>query len=83
LEIEKFRYLTFAEVVFLHIDRMREVGEVRYGIDRKDLLKSALARPQQAAVYEDADLIRQAATLYFGLIKIIRGLAEINAPQLF
>ncbi len=69
METENFRYLTFAEAVFLHIDRMRAVGEVRYGIDRKDLLKSALARPQQAAAYEDADLIRQAASLYFGLIK--------------
>lgn len=66
---EDFRYLTFAEAVFFHIDRMRAVGEVRYGIDRKDLLESALARPQQAANYENADLIRQAATLYFGVIK--------------
>ena len=69
MAIEDFRYLTFAEAVFFHIDRMRAVGEVRYGIDRKDLPLSALARPQQAAVYEDSDLIRQAATLYFGLIK--------------
>ena len=28
-----------------------------------------MARPQQAAAYENADIIRQAATLYFGLIK--------------
>lgn len=69
MAIEDFRYLTFAEAVFFHIDRMRVVGEIRYGIDRKDLLESALARPQQAAVYENADIIRQAATLYFGLIK--------------
>ena len=69
MEIENIRYLTFAEAVFLHIDRMSAVGEIRYGIDQKDLLKSALARPQQTANYEDADLIRQAASLYFGLIK--------------
>lgn len=69
METEHVRYLTFAEAVFLHIDRMRAVGEVRFGIDRKDLLKSALARPQQAVAYENADLIRQAATLYLGLIK--------------
>ncbi len=69
MEIDKFKYLTFPEAVFIHIDRMRAVGETRYGIDRKDLLDSALARPKQAANYEDADLVRQAATLYFGLIK--------------
>lgn len=28
-----------------------------------------MARPRQAAIYEDADIIRQAATLCFGLIK--------------
>lgn len=55
MEIKEFRYLTFAEAVFLHIDRMRAVGEVRFGVDRKDLLESALARPKQAAIYEDAD----------------------------
>jgi death-on-curing protein len=33
------------------------------------LIESVLARPQQAAAYENADLIRQAATLYFGLVK--------------
>ncbi len=36
---------------------------------RLHLIKSALARPQQAAVYENADIIRQAATLCFGLVK--------------
>ena len=69
MEIKNLRYLTFAEAVFLHIDRMRAVGEVRFGVDRKDVLESALARPSQSAAYENADLIRQAATLYFGLIK--------------
>lgn len=48
---------------------MREWREVRFGIDRKDLLESALNRPKQAANFEDADLIRQAATLCFGLVK--------------
>jgi death-on-curing protein len=32
-------------------------------------VKSALARPQQAAAYEEASLAAQAATLCFGLIK--------------
>ncbi len=30
-------------------------------------LESALARPQHAAVYEEADTIRQAATLFWGI----------------
>lgn len=48
---------------------MQHFGETRYGVDHLELVESALARPQQAAFYENADLIRQAATLYFGLIK--------------
>jgi death-on-curing protein len=35
----------------------------------RNLVESALARPRHAATFESADLIRQAATLYFGLIK--------------
>lgn len=48
---------------------MRYYGEVRYGVADRTLVESALARPQQAAAYENADLIRQAATWCFGLIK--------------
>jgi death-on-curing protein len=48
---------------------MRQWREVRLGIDRKDLLESALNRPKQAANFENADLFNQAATLCFGLIK--------------
>ncbi len=48
---------------------MREWRETRFGIDRKDLLESALNRPKQAANFESADLIRQSATLCFGLVK--------------
>ena len=33
------------------------------------MIESALHRPQHAAIYEDADIIRQSATLLFGLIK--------------
>ena len=69
IEEKEFVYLILGEAVFLHIERMLAVGETRYGVDKKDLIESALARPRQAAVYENADLIRQAATLYFGLVK--------------
>ena len=44
-------------------------GETRIGIAEPSLIESALARPKHAAVYENADIIRQAATLLFGLIK--------------
>lgn len=48
---------------------MRAEGETRVGVDDRTLIESALARPQQAAHYENADIIRQAATLCFGLVK--------------
>lgn len=48
---------------------MRKVGEIRFGVFERGLIESALARPQQAAHYENADIYRQAATLLFGLIK--------------
>ena len=48
---------------------MRRVGETRFGVFDRNLIESALSRPQNAAVYENADIIRQAATLVFGLIK--------------
>ncbi|NOT46421.1 MAG: type II toxin-antitoxin system death-on-curing family toxin [Acidobacteria bacterium] len=48
---------------------MRMWDERRFGVDQRSLLESALARPKHAAVYEDADLVGQAASLCFGLIK--------------
>ena len=48
---------------------MRLIGETRYGVFDRALVESALARPEHAAEYEGADLLRQAATLRFGLIK--------------
>ena len=66
---EQTIYLTYPEAVFLHLDHMRRLGETRSGAFERSLVESALARPQQAAAYEEADLIRQAATLYYGLVK--------------
>ncbi|MFN0108178.1 MAG: type II toxin-antitoxin system death-on-curing family toxin [Blastocatellia bacterium] len=66
---EKISYVSYPEAVFLHVDQMQLAGEARYGVFERSLIESALARPQQAAAYENADLIRQAATLYYGLIK--------------
>jgi death on curing protein len=48
---------------------MKRLNEIRFGVDSRALIESALARPQQSATYENADLVRQSATLYFGLIK--------------
>ncbi|MDQ3713233.1 MAG: type II toxin-antitoxin system death-on-curing family toxin [Acidobacteriota bacterium] len=69
MAIENFVYLTVAEAVKFHVLYMRKVNEVRFGVFDKTLTESALARPQNAAAYENADLTRQAATLLFGLIK--------------
>ncbi len=66
---ETIRYISYPEAVFLHIDLMRAYGEVRFGVAFPELIESALARPQQAAAYENAELIRQAVTLCFGLVK--------------
>ncbi len=69
MAIETVRYLSYAEAVLIHFTLMEFYGETRYGIFSRELLESALARPQQAADFEDADLKRQAAHLCFGLIK--------------
>lgn len=48
---------------------MWEWDEKHIGVDRRELIESALARPKQSARYEDADIVRQAATLCFGFVK--------------
>ena len=62
-------YLTVQDAVKLHVLYMRRVGETRFGVFDKALVESAINRPRHAAALEDADLLRQAATLLFGLIK--------------
>lgn len=69
METEKIQYISYVEAVAIHFEVMDFFGETRYGVMERTLIESALARPQHAAVYEEADLIRQAATLCFGLIK--------------
>lgn len=64
-----FYYITYLEAVVIHFEVMRFFGETHIGIADRPLIESALARPQQAAAYENASLFRQAATLCFGLIK--------------
>lgn len=62
-------YLDFFDSLVIHFRLMQRCGETHFGIDSRHLIESALARPQHSAVYENADIVRQAATLYFGLIK--------------
>ena len=62
-------YLRYEDAVLIHIRLMQALDEVRYGVDFRDLLDSALARPKNEADYNSGDVIRQAASLCFGLIK--------------
>jgi len=66
---EETVYLDFVEAVDLHFALMKTWGEIRFGVESRDLIESALARPKHAAIYENADIIRQASTLVFGFIK--------------
>lgn len=63
------RYLTDDEIVIVHNDMMRRLGETPQPLTRPDLLSSALARPIWAAQYEGADLITQAARLGIGIAR--------------
>jgi death-on-curing family protein len=69
LAIDEIIYLTFDDAVWLHFDLMESWKEARYGLDFRELLDSTLARPKNEAVYSNSDIIRQAASLCFGLIK--------------
>jgi death on curing protein len=69
LTADEISYIDYIEAVDLHFALMKLWGENRFGVESRDLIESALARPKHAAIYENADLIRQASSLLFGLIK--------------
>ncbi len=69
MAIKEFVYLTFLDAIKEHFELIRFYGEERIGVYDRTLIESALARPKHAAFYENADIIRQAATLCYGLIK--------------
>lgn len=69
MTVENIAYVDYIEAVDLHFALMKLWGETRFGVESRDLIESALARPRHSAVYENADTIRQAATLCFGLVK--------------
>jgi hypothetical protein len=78
LATEPAKYLTYTEAVVHHIELMRALGEVRFGILDRALIESAWARPKHAATYDEADLPAQAATYVTGSSKTIHGLGAIR-----
>lgn len=56
-------YLTLLDAVAIHERVMRAGGFPPRPLLRPEVLEGALYRPQQAAYYENADLIQQAALL--------------------
>lgn len=60
-------YLSLADVVALHALVMVRTGVARSPLRAEGVLESAVMRPQMAAHYEGADLIRQAALLAVGI----------------
>lgn len=76
-------YLDYSTLIGLHVHLMRDVmKESYYGVLNEGLLQSALARPQQAALYEDASGLRQAAYLFQGVL-MNHGFAQGNKRTAF
>jgi death-on-curing protein len=60
-------YLSLADVIALHALVMVRTGAARSPLRAEGILEAAIMRPQMAAHYEGADLIRQAALLTVGV----------------
>lgn len=60
-------YLTVADIISLHEFIMQKTGFAPEPLRNEGRLESAAMRPQMAAYYEGADLIRQAAILAVGI----------------
>jgi death on curing protein len=67
LAAERTDYLSLTDVLGLHAAIMRRMGSAPAPLRDEGLLESAVLRPQMAAYYDDADLIRQAALLSAGI----------------
>src|ERR671910_2622622 len=63
----QLRYPTLAEVIAIHEKVLRGLGEAPRPLRDEGLLESALKRPQMAAYYEGADVVRQATLLGTGI----------------
>lgn len=70
LEPQDYIYLTTDEVLVLYAELMHIEGiDPRSPVRDLNLLESALARQQHAAFYQDADIMSQAATLLWGIVR--------------
>lgn len=65
--MDQLRYPTLAEVIAIHEKVLRGLGEAPKPLRDEGLLESALSRPQMAAYYEGADIVRQATLLGTGI----------------
>ena len=62
-----YRYLSLDLVLVVHGQVMQRLGDNPEPLRDRGALESAVYRPQHAAHYEHADLIRQAALLAVGI----------------
>lgn len=63
-------YVSLEEVLSFHAEiKGIPPSSARDHVHRMDALQSALERPRNMAAYEDADLVEQAATLLWGLVR--------------
>ena len=60
-------YLGLEDILALHADMMERMGSSPAPLRDVGALESAIAKPQNAAHYEGADLVRQAALLAVGI----------------
>lgn len=44
-------YIKHEEAIFLHTELMKEFGVIRCGLRNRNMLESALTRPQNSAIY--------------------------------
>ena len=65
---DAIRYPNLVEAFALYNDAMGVTDDPGDLANRLDILASTLARPRNLAVYEGADVIRQAASLLWGVI---------------
>ena len=66
----ELRYPTLAEVIAIHEKVMRGLGDAPRPLRDEGLLESAQTRPQMAAHYEGADIVRQATLLGLGISQV-------------
>jgi death-on-curing protein len=78
----QLRYPTLAEVIAIQEKVLRGLGEAPRPLRDEGLLESALTRPQMAAYYEGADVIRQATLLGTGISQA-QAFIDGNKPTAF